>query len=101
MNPASIDVILTNRVNSFRNSIAIETELSDRHKMVVTILKVYVKKLEPATVIYRCRKNFCMNDFIENLKQKFENFGQIMSYDDFKDIFMTALNNHGLKRKRL
>ena len=40
LNPTSIDVILINRVNSFRNSIAIETGLSDHHKMVVTVLKV-------------------------------------------------------------
>ena len=79
LNPTSIDVILTNRVNSFQNSIGIETGLSDHHKMVATVLKVYVKKLEPITVKYRCYKNFCMNDFTENLKQKFEKFGQIMS----------------------
>ena len=43
-NPTSIDVILTNRKNSFDHSLAIETGLSDHHKMVVTILKVYIKK---------------------------------------------------------
>ena len=101
LNPTSIDVILTNRVDSFQNSTAIETGLSNHHKMVVTVLKVYVKKLEPITVKYRCHKNFCMNDFTENLKQKLENFGQIMSYDDFKDIFMTTLNNHAPEKKKI
>ena len=43
-NPTSIDVILTNRKDSFDHSMAIETGLSDHHKMVVTILKVYIKK---------------------------------------------------------
>ena len=42
-----------------------------------------------------------MNDFTENLKQKLENFGQIMSYDDFKDIFMTTLNNHASEKKKI
>ena len=88
LNPTSIDVILTNRVNIFQ-------------KMVVTVLKVYVKKLEPITVKYRCHNNFCMNDFTENLKQKLESFGQMMSYDDFKDIFMTTLNNHAPEKNIL
>ena len=46
-NPSSIDVILTNRKKDFGNSIAIETGLSDHHKMVLTILKTESK-------IYMC-----------------------------------------------
>ena len=36
-NPSSIDVILTNRKRSFHNSTAIETGLSDHHKMIITV----------------------------------------------------------------
>ena len=43
-NPSSIDVILTNSKNSFQNAMAIETGLSDHHKMVITVLKSYCKK---------------------------------------------------------
>ena len=43
-NPSSIDVILTNSKNSFQNSMAIETGLSDHHKMIITVLKTYCKK---------------------------------------------------------
>ena len=43
-NPSSIDVILTNSENSFQNSMAIETGLSDHHKMMITVLKTYCKK---------------------------------------------------------
>ena len=100
-NPTSIDVIITNRVNFFQNYIAIETGISGHHKMVVTVLKVYVKKLEPITVKYRCHENFYMNDFTELLKQKLEDFGQIMSYDDLKDIFMITSNNHAPERKNI
>ena len=42
-NPSSIDVILTNRKNSFQNSMTIETGLSDCHKMTVTVLKTHCK----------------------------------------------------------
>ena len=43
-NPSSIDVMLTNRPNSFQNSKAVETGLSDHHKLTVSVLKVYFKK---------------------------------------------------------
>ena len=42
-NPSSIDVILTNRRESFENSTTIETGLSDCHKMTVTVMKRYYK----------------------------------------------------------
>ena len=37
--PSCIDLILTNCPRSFQNSCVIETELSDFHKMVVTVMK--------------------------------------------------------------
>ena len=43
-NPTNIDVILTNKKEFFENSFVIETGISDHHKMVITVLKVYVKK---------------------------------------------------------
>ena len=54
VNPTSIDAILTNKENSFCNSIAVETGLSVHHKMVLTVLKGYIKKREPITINYRC-----------------------------------------------
>ena len=43
-NPSCIDLILTNRYRSFQNTHAIETGLSDFHKMTLTVLKTYFKK---------------------------------------------------------
>ena len=43
-NPSSIDVMLTNRRDSFQNSMTIETGLSDHHTMTITVLKRYFKK---------------------------------------------------------
>ena len=53
INPSSIDVILTNRLRRFHNSMVIETGLSDHHKMVLTVLKSYSKKIEPILITYR------------------------------------------------
>ena len=42
--PTSIDIILTTSYRSFRNSCAIETGLSDLHKMIVTVMNSHFQK---------------------------------------------------------
>ena len=43
-NPTCTDLMLTNSNRSFLNSCAVETGLSDFHKMIVTVLKIYFTK---------------------------------------------------------
>ena len=45
-NPSSIDLILTNNPPSFQNSCVIETDLSDFHRMVVTIIKTSFERFK-------------------------------------------------------
>ena len=45
-NPKCINLMLTNKNRSFQNSCAIETGLSDFHKMAVSVLKCYFAKVE-------------------------------------------------------
>ena len=45
-NPSSIDIILTNKKHCFQNSMAIETGLSDFHKMTVTVMKRSRKRIQ-------------------------------------------------------
>ena len=86
-NPSSIDVILTNTKEMFQNSTAIETGISDHHKLVVTVMKVYSEKQKPITVNYRSYKIFEMFNFNDELKEALENFAKPhMTYEDFKII---------------
>ena len=57
-NPRCIDLILTNRGRNFQHTTAIETGLSDFHKMVVTVLKASFDKQKQNIVNYRDYKNF-------------------------------------------
>ena len=57
VNPTCIDLMLTNSYRSFQNSCAIETGLSDFHRMIVTVMKAY------RVVTYRDYKNFSENDY--------------------------------------
>ena len=101
-NPSSIDVLLTNSPNSFENSVAIETGLSDHHKMVVTVLKSYNKKKDPVTISYRSYKNMNSLVFRDTLKQRLEQFNkEAMKYEDFYEIFMKTLDIYAPIKKKL
>ena len=80
-----------------------ETGLSDHHKMVLTVLKSYCKKVEPIITAYRDYKYFDEDFFRRDLTYNLENFDKtIMKYEDFKNIFLDTLDVHApLKKKTL
>ena len=49
--PTCIDLILRKCLGSFQNLIAIETGLSDFHKMIVTVMKTFYQKIASRVVI--------------------------------------------------
>ena len=65
--PSLIDIIHTNRLRSFKNSVAIETGPSDHHKMVVTVLKCHFVRIQPKTIQYRDCHQFSPDAFIADL----------------------------------
>ena len=52
-NPTTIDMILINKPQCFQDSLCIETGISDHHKKVTTVLKVYFKKENHIKIKYR------------------------------------------------
>ena len=87
LNPSSIDVMLTNRKNSFQNSTTIETGLSDFHKMTITVLKTHFKKKEPIVVDYRKYKYFNEQNFRNDLTRQLEILStEHFGYEDFEQI---------------
>ena len=68
---------------------AIETVLSDCHKMTVTVLKRYIKKKEPRIIKYRYYKNYNEGIFKLDLLNYFEMLeAESINYDNFLDIFL-------------
>lgn len=102
-NPTSIDVMLTNRSKSFQKSSAIETGISDHHKMTVTVLKTYFKKLKPIIIKYRSYKHFDEFSFKQELNYSLQTRDkENMKYDEFKNVFMEVLNRHApIKEKTI
>ena len=60
---------MTNCPRNFKNSSAIETDLSDFHKIAVIVMKTSYKKSQPKIITYRSYKSFCNNIFREELWQ--------------------------------
>ena len=99
-NPSSIDIILTNKKHCFQNSMAIETGLSDFHKMTVTVMKRYFKKKDPIVIEYRDMKDFDGMKFREDLRRELEKMEKV-TIVDFHTIFLTIWNAHAPVKKKV
>ena len=94
LNPSSIDVILTNRVRSFQNTITLETGLSDHHKMTVSVLKSFVPKQTPMHVKYRDYRKFDSQNFSHDLRNELLNNRNEICYEYFESTFKNILSRH-------
>ena len=66
-NPSCIDLFLTNHPKCFQSTMTKETAISDFHKMVITVLKIFYKKRKPKIIHYRNYKIFKANLFMGEL----------------------------------
>ena len=55
---SAIDLILTNKPKSFRNTFITEAGLNDFHKLISTFFKTQITLLKPKIVFYRNYKHF-------------------------------------------
>ena len=100
MNPSCIDHILTNIPSHFMKSCALETGISDYHKMIMTIFRVIFAKGKSKTYVYRCYKNFDKQRFEESLSAELGENN--LTFDKFFDIFINTLDRYApIKKKKL
>ena len=101
----SIDVMLTNRLRGFHKPSLTETGLSDCHKMIVSVFRVFFERLPAKVTEYRNYKIFDQNEFLQNLNQeliKRNSCNDEQQYDIFTSIFRRVLDKHApLKMKKL
>ena len=101
-NPSCIDLFLTNRPRSFQNTLTIETSISNFHKMVITVMKVFYKKQKPKINIqYRSYKNFNNQVFQRDLKS------EVLKIDlnnaelsEFTEIFLSILDKYSPNKQK-
>ena len=99
-NPSCIDLLITNRCNSFQNTTVLSTGLSDFHKMVVTALKCNYTQGKPKQVNYRDYKKFDNKVFNKDLKESLSK-QSLSSYSDFQTIFLRVLERHAPTKKKV
>ena len=100
-NPSCIDLFLTNRPKCFLSTTTIETGISDFHKMVITVLKIFYKKQKPKVILFRSYKNFDHHRFKTDLNN------ELLSFDfdnghfrDFKIIVLSILDKYAPVKKK-
>ena len=59
---------MTNRKRCFQGTSIIETGLSDHHCLIVSCLKSHFKKLAPKKLIYRDKKKFNEEAYLDDLR---------------------------------
>ena len=98
-NPTCIDLMLTNSDRSFQNSYTIETGLSDSHKMVVIVLKIYFQKMKARVIYYRYYGNFSNEEFIQqvlnDILKAIQN-GDVISCESILSICQRVLNKQNI-----
>ena len=66
-NPSCINLILTNKSQSFHNTCVVETGLSYFHGRTVSVLKIHFRKLTLKIISYRDFKKFEHESFMDSL----------------------------------
>ena len=70
---------------------ALETGISDHHKMIVTIFRSTFAKGKPKTFYYRCYKKFNLEQFQMELKEKLDEISN-SSFEIFLEEFKRCLD---------
>ena len=102
--PTCIDLILTNCLWSFQNSCVIQTGLSVCYEMIVTVIKISFRKIEPRVISYRDCKSFSNEGFRESLLEKLK--GKLSENSDkkfsnFMNTCIIVLDKQLLKKKSI
>ena len=101
--PSCIDLIIINSSRRFQDTCTIETGLSDFHKLVVTVLKLYFPKQKSNIQTFRDYKRFQNDLFRSELDYQLSKLDVCnLAFEHFLNIFIEILNKHApIKKKYL
>ena len=102
---SSIDVILTNKKRSFKNSGKVATGVGDFHKMVLTTMRACYENLKPNKIQYRSYKNFNEQNFLRDLENTpFHLCNELndknLAYEQFKNMFKLVVDKHAFIKSK-
>ena len=70
LNPSCIDLIITNRPNSFQDTNVIETGLSDFHKLTISVMKMFLRNTALRLLAIGIIKNLPLQFFVVSCKRR-------------------------------
>ena len=94
-----IDLILTNKQNCVHTSGTFDTDISDFHHLVFTVLKSQANRLPPKKITYRCYKKFSVDSFRTELNH-FISISQSGDFAALSSAFEKALDKHAPRKTR-
>ena len=94
-----IDLILTNRRYSFKRASSTETDLSDHHHLISSMMKTTFEKEESTVLVHRDYENFNFNCFKSELLSKFHHNNVI--FTSFENNFVNVLNHQTPKKSKV
>ena len=98
-NPSCIDHIITNNPNRYMKSCALETGISDHHKMIMSVSRCTFAKGKHKMFFYRNFHSFNKERFENELLNK---VGNNISFENFLQFYHDILNSHApLKKKKI
>ena len=81
----------------------VETDLSDFHKMTLTVMKVFHKKQKPTIITYRSYKKFCNEVFMADFQNRISQVtseNNDLEFDIFKAVLNQAIQKHAPRKQR-
>ena len=97
--------MFTNKPKAFCKTCTIGTGLSDCHKMIVTFLRAFFKRILSKNIVYRDYKHFNQNDFLHELDlemNKAKSYDSANPYDDFSNLFKEiTVKRASIKQKKV
>ena len=97
-NASCIDLILTNKKETFKNSKVFEVGISDHHSFIITSLKMALVKGNAKTKLYRKYKDFNIENFQKDLTENLKNDA---NYYNFHKTFLKILDKHAPLKKKI
>ena len=100
---STIDLFLTNKPNLFKKTNAIETGLSDHHKLICTFFKSCFGRFQPKIVYYRNYQKFNEADFLNDVKNSgfsLKTDDPNENYDFLTNTFINIVNKYAPLKKK-
>ena len=99
-NPSCIDLFLRNSPRRFYQTETFFADLSDFHKLVLSIFKTTFTNSKAKEIIYRDFKKFNEQCFNNDLRTELSS-KSIKSYGSFENVFLNTLNKHAPIKKKM